>query len=288
MATSSSFLPDDYVRDARDRRSSIIALALFLIVMGAVFAAFLVTNRQWEDVRVAQQYINDATEKAAKEIEEMRNLEKMRAQMVEKADLARSLIEPVPRSVLMATLINTMPENLSLLELELRSEEVKAPKTPATAPKGDPRARRTAAPGAAAAAPKPEASRRRVTVNATGIAPDDLDVSRWMTGLSRVPFLSGIRLEVSEEKEVAGVTMRQFKISMRIEPEADVRGWAGIDEIKAPRNPIGGGAAGKVAEEAKPKASIVPTNPAPAAPKQEIVDGGSVSPALLNEEEDNQ
>ncbi|MFZ9915238.1 MAG: PilN domain-containing protein, partial [Phycisphaerales bacterium] len=260
MATSTSFLPDDYVRDARDRRSSIIALLLFLIVMGSVFAAFLFTNRQWEDVRVAQLAVNDATEKAAKEIEEMRNLEKIRGQMVDKADLARSLIEPVPRSVLFATLINTMPENLSLVELELRSEEIKAPKTPVATPKGDPRARRT--PGAANAAgapPKPEPSRRRVTVNATGIAPDDLDVSRWMTGLSRIPFLSGIRLEVSEEKELNGAVMRQFKISMRIEPDADVRGWAGIDEIRAPRNPIGGGAAAKVAEEAKPKASIVPS-----------------------------
>jgi Tfp pilus assembly protein PilN len=128
MTNAPSFLPEDYVRDARERRSSLFALALFLIVMGAVFAAFLVTNRQWSDVRTAQSDVNDRTEQAAKEIAEMKRLEAMRGQMVEKAELARGLIEPVPRSVLLASLVNTMPENLSLLELELKSEEIKLAK----------------------------------------------------------------------------------------------------------------------------------------------------------------
>ena len=79
MPSKKSFLPEDYVRDARERRSGLFALALFVIVMGAVFSAFLVTNRQWAAVRSAQVSINDETEKAAKEINEMKRLEAMRA-----------------------------------------------------------------------------------------------------------------------------------------------------------------------------------------------------------------
>jgi hypothetical protein len=67
MTNPTSFLPEDYVRDARERRSSLIALALFLIVMGGVFAAFLVTNRQWTDVRTSQGEVNERTEQAAKD-----------------------------------------------------------------------------------------------------------------------------------------------------------------------------------------------------------------------------
>ncbi len=239
MTNGTSFLPDDYVRDARERRSSIFALALFGIVMCAVFAAFLVTNRQWTDVRSAQASVNANTEQAAKEITEMKSLEAMREQMVEKAELARGLLEPVPRSVLLASLVNTMPENLSLLDLELKSEEIKVAK-PAGGAKGDPKARRTTTgrmkePEVAA---KPEPVLRRVIVNATGVAPDDLDVSRWMGELSRIPFFSGIRLEVSEEKEVRGKIMRQFRISMRIEPGAAVRGWDGLAALKAPSDPL--------------------------------------------------
>ena len=245
---AATFLPDDYVREARERRSGFFALALFAIVMGSVFAAFLVTNRQWTSVRTAQANINAETEKAAKEIEEMKRLETMRAQMVEKAELARGLLEPVPRSVLLASLVNTMPADLSLIELEVKSEEIKSQK-PASPQGADPKARRMTKGNEPEAPAKPEPVRRRVVVNATGVAPDDLDVSGWMGALSKVPFLSGIRLEVSEEKEVGSAMMRQFRISMRIEPGADVRDWDGLKDLarsreEMPRDPMADGDVG--------------------------------------------
>ena len=284
MTNPTSFLPEDYVRDARERRSSLIALALFLIVMGGVFAAFLVTNRQWTDVRTSQGEVNERTEQAAKEIAEMKRLEGMRAQMVEKAELARGLIEPVPRSVLLATLVNTMPENLSLLELELKSEEIKVAK--AAAAKLDPKARRSSAAARAKEAEevaKLEPVRRRVLVQATGVAPDDLDVSRWMSQLSRMPFLSGIRLEVSEEKELRGMQLRQFRISMRIEPEADIRGWEGLQALRTPADPIDRGAF-KASEALRAAGAIESTGDSSTDPAA-TVEGGGASPALVNEDE---
>lgn len=254
---AATFLPEDYVREARERRSGVFALALFAIVMGSVFAAFLVTNRQWTSVRTAQANINAETEKAAKEIEEMKRLESMRGQMVEKAELARGLLEPVPRSALLASLVNTMPADLSLLELELKSEEIKSQK-PATPAAPDPKARRMAKGKEPEAPAKPEPVRRRVVVNATGVAPNDLDVSSWMGALSKVSFLSGIRLEVSEEKEIAGKTMRQFRISMRIEPGADVREWEGFKNIARSREEM---SRDPMAIEAPSSARIVPGAP---------------------------
>ncbi|RLS99525.1 MAG: hypothetical protein DWI17_01625, partial [Planctomycetota bacterium] len=157
MLSKKSFLPEDYVRDARERRSGIFALALFVIVMGAVFSAFLVTNRQWAAVRAAQTSINDETEKAAKEIAEMKRLEAMRAQMVEKAELARGLIEPIPRSVLLACLVNTMPPDLSLLEFEMKSEELKSNKQSGAQAKEAAKARRMTKSKEPEAPAKPEA-----------------------------------------------------------------------------------------------------------------------------------
>ncbi len=273
MPSKKSFLPEDYVRDARERRSGIFALALFVIVMGAVFSAFLVTNRQWASVRAAQVSVNDETEKAAKEIAEMKRLEAMRAQMVEKAELARGLIEPVPRSVLLACLVNTMPSDLSLLDFEMKSEEIRSQRQTATQAKDAARSRRmTKAPEPEAPA-KPEPVRRRVNILVTGVAPDDLDVSRWMGALARLPFLSGIRLEVSEEKDVRNMQVRQFKISMKLEPDADVRGWEGLQDLRTPSDPIDRGAF----EGAK----IMTV--APEAPAAEEHDG-DIAPALTSED----
>ncbi|MFM7135140.1 MAG: PilN domain-containing protein [Planctomycetota bacterium] len=282
MNNPASFLPEEYVREALDRRTALIALLLFVIVMGSVFAAFLVTNRQWAEVRDAQAIMNDQTASAASEIEEMKSLEAMRAQMVEKADLARGLIEPVPRSVLLACLVNTMPKDLSLLELALTSEEVKIPRN-ATPAKADPKVRRNAQTKQPDGPPKPDPVRRRVAIVATGVAPSDLDVSRWMTALSRVAFLSNIRLEVSEDKDFDGTTLRQFKVSMRIEPDADVSGWAGIEDIRRPADPL----------SALPTGPKLPTltpsgagEKAPEAPRDAELAGAS--PALLPDDEVNE
>jgi Tfp pilus assembly protein PilN len=274
MSSKKSFLPEDYVRDARERRSGIFALALFVIVMGAVFSAFLVTNRQWAAVRAAQVSINDETEKAAKEIAEMKRLEAMRAQMVEKAELARGLIEPVPRSVLLACLVNTMPADLSLLEFEMKSEELKSGKQTGAQAKDAAKARRMTKAKEPEAPAKPEAVRRRVNIMVTGVAPDDLDVSRWMGALSRLPFLSGIRLEVSEEKEIRGIDMRQFKISMKLEPEADVRGWEGLKDLRTPVDPIDRGAL-----EGAKIMTVAPE--APATPAEAVA-----APALTSENDE--
>ena len=106
----------------------------------------------------------------------------------------------------------------------------------------------------------------------TGVAPDDLDVSRWMGALNNLPFLSSIHLEVSEEKELRGQRMRQFKISMKIEPNADVRGWPGLDDLRTPTDPIARG----TLDGAKIM-TVVPMAPVKTA---EI----DTAPALINEE----
>src|SRR5262245_47154933 len=128
--SNASFLPEDYVAQTAERRTNIASLVLFGVVMTAVFGAFLVTNRQWTQVRQQQIRINSDTEKAAAEIRKMQELEDKRGQMIDKAELAMTLIEPVPRSVLLALLVRAMPERLSLLDFDLKSEEIKKARRP--------------------------------------------------------------------------------------------------------------------------------------------------------------
>lgn len=231
MPNEQSFLPDDFVLETRERRTGLIAAVLFPVMIIAIFAAFLFTNSQWNDVRVLQEAVGERTEKAAKEIAEMKNLERIRAQMNEKASLARGLIEPVPRSALLALFVNTMPEGVTLLELDLRSEIVKPPKPTAdeqakAAKEKAAQAKAAKGKGAAAAAPeRPAPVVRRVNIVVVGAAPSLLEVGRWMTALERIPILSGVRLELMEEKDIDGLDASQFRMSMAIEPQADLRRW---------------------------------------------------------------
>ncbi len=249
-----SFLPEDYIAQAAERRTNLASLVLFGVVMTAVFGAFLVTNRQWTQVRTDQLRIHADTESAAAEIRKMQDLESKRAAMVDKAELAMTLIEPVPRSVLLALLVNAMPERLSLLDFELRSEEIKRPKKLVDKDKAAAEAKPKAASAPKVAArgktkveaevakdskeaPKPEPVRYIVAISMTGIAQNDLDVSRYMNGLAGIPLFKGVRLETTEEKEVDGLLVRFFKISMRIDAEADIRMLR--NAVPRPSDPMG-------------------------------------------------
>ncbi|MBL9120914.1 MAG: PilN domain-containing protein [Phycisphaerae bacterium] len=255
MSTNNSFLPEDYIVQAAERRTNLVSLVLFGVVMTAVFGAFLVTNQQWTQVRREQIRVHGETERAADDIRKMQELDKKRVLMVDKANLAMTLIEPVPRSVLLALLVNAMPERLSLLDFDLKSQEIKAPKrkdekdgdgkkaasAPAVANRGKTKseADRSASKDSKGEPepPKQEPVKYLIAISMTGVAPTDLDVSRYMNALSAISVFKGVRLETTEEKEVDGMIVRQFKISMRIEPDADLRELGKVVPLNA--DPMG-------------------------------------------------
>lgn len=226
-----SLLPDDYLADARERRTNIVGLALFAIVLGGVAVWFTRTNFEWREVRDRQEQVSASFSAVAVEIRDMQEQEKTRREMLEKAQLAASLVDPVPRSILLAELVRRMPEKVSLVDLELRSEPVKVPRAKpvaeaasAAAPKSRAAATRgKAKPSDQAEPPKPEPLRYAVALTITGLAPTDLDVSEYLQNLNQLDLLESVRLEVSEEKQVAGVPTRQFRIAIRLGPDADVR-----------------------------------------------------------------
>jgi len=242
--TATSFLPEDYLAQKAERRTNLISLTLFGIVMIAVVGAFFVTNRQARLIKQQQEAINVEYQQASMQIQELTQLEKQKQEMLNKAELAAALVERVPRSILLAELINRMPERLGLLTFDLKSERIKPPPTPADKDKDkDSRGRLT---GPDRAKTKQEATdsvqkidppRYKVSISMLGVAPSDMEVSRYMKELNSYSLLRDINLEFSEQKEVDDRVMRQFKINMTLNPDADVRR---IDPLSVPRvkNPM--------------------------------------------------
>ncbi len=244
---NSSFLPEDYLTQMAERRTNVISLSLFAIVMAAVIGAFFVTNKQFNMVRRDQASINERYQQAGMQIQELTQLEKQREEMLDKAELAAALVERVPRSILMAELINRMPERLALLEFDMKSERMKPVATSAAAsgqkdsagrliaaPKGE---RAKTVKDAGQTVQKVDPPRYEVMITMVGVAPTDLELSSYMMQLNGFSLLKGVTLEYSEQKEIQGRTMRQFKIAMGLDPNADVRR---IEPLKTPRlrNPL--------------------------------------------------
>ncbi len=261
--STTSFLPEDYLDQKAERRTNMISLSLFGIVMISVFAALLVTNRQWSHVRKARASINAQYEDAASQIKRLNELETQRDQMLNKARLAAALVERVPRSILLAELINRMPPRMGLLKFVLTSKRIKvvAPRQP-KARRGRlkrPMKARTREQIAKEGGGKPtpvDVPRYRVEVTLVGVAPTDLEVSRYIAALNAHPLLEDVTLRYSQERNVENSRMRKFEIHMRLNDKLDVRDVAPM--IQGKTKPI----SGQTMITAPIRRSIVATLPA--------------------------
>jgi Tfp pilus assembly protein PilN len=232
---NSSFLPEDYLERKVELRTNFIYLTLFAVVIVGVVGAFFVTNRQWAEVKDHQETINIRYAQAAKDIEQLKLLEDQKHQMLGKAELTTALIEKAPRSVVLAELVNRMPERLTLLELELKSKriETKGAKPAAGAQAAQaasakqgrkllsdkaPEAAAPAAGEAVAKAPKLE-----ITLTIIGVAAAHTQVAEYIASLQQCKLLDKIELKFSEGTIINDRGLNKFRIETRIRDDADAR-----------------------------------------------------------------
>lgn len=236
-ALGGGFLPEDYVQRKAEGRANIIGLSLFCAVMGTVVAAFFVTNRNWKSVHDEREAIAVQYTAAEPEIELLIKLEEQKEQMLQKAEIVTALIEPVPRSILMAELVTRMPEDMTLLTVELKGRRVS---DAAPTKQNDAQSQRTSVRGRQAGslggtktgATADEANgkakilppRYEYTITLTGVTPDNGDVADYMEALKLSPLLRRVEMAHTEGRKIKDVELREFKITAEIDPRADARG----------------------------------------------------------------
>jgi len=236
-ALGGGFLPEDYVQRKAEGRANIIGLTLFCAVMGTVVAAFFVTNRSWKTVHDEREAIAVQYTAAEPEIELLIKLEERKEQMLQKAEIVTALIEPVPRSILMAELVTRMPEDMTLLTVDLQGRRV-ADAAP-TKNEGDKRSRRASARGrkagslggtrTGASAEEGETTkilppRYQYTLTLTGVTPANGDIADYLDALKLSPLLRRVELHYAEAQKMKDLELRKFEISAEIDPRADARG----------------------------------------------------------------
>jgi len=253
---SKSFLPDDYVEERLDLRANIMSGVLFVIVMLGVVGAFFVTNQKWHAIRNAQAEVAQKYEEAGRQIYELTELEEQKKSMLSKAEMASSLVERVPRSILLAEVINRMPDQLSILEFNLTSEKVRQmPIDPKNA-NGKPTRGKTRSEVAKDLEQQP-APKFRVKVQVTGVAITDLEVSQFIHALKNFELLEHVSLEYSEGKEIMDEEYREFRIHITLSEHADI---SKVTPLQIPRGP-GGQVARATMSNRDPESEFATVNP---------------------------
>jgi len=215
---SGSFLPDDYVAAKGESKANFVAVLLFSLVMFGVVSAFLMTNRRWEAVKSEQRRVEALYADEAQKIEDLKELERSREEMIRRLEITNILVEKVPRSVLLAELSRLAPEGLTFMEIELDSKRINtpAPAQPRTGTRS-----LTGNKNEAASEPKLRAPKYEYKLSVVGVAESNTQIADFLTSLQALPLLSNVELEYIRSTVEEDVEMRKFKIVAVIPPEAD-------------------------------------------------------------------
>ncbi len=218
-----SFLPDDYLERKTRQRTNVICAVLFCVTLGAIASAFWVTDRSMRQIEQQASAVDQQYTDAAKRIEQFQELQEKQRTMAHQAELTASLLEKVPRSFVLAELTNGMPAGVSLLDFELDAKVVTAAQNAAPKTAFDIRKAEIDAGKGTTASAQPRVY--DVTLRATGIAENDVQVAQFITKLNKSSLLRDVNLLFTDEfapGEKTGPKLRKFQIEMSLNPNATI------------------------------------------------------------------
>lgn len=227
-----NFLPEDYQERRSRRRANIVCLIMAgasVVVLGLVVGLLFLSAIGMSAMRalVDQQY-----RQASLQIEQLKQLEARKADLIRKVELSTDLLERVPRSQLLARLTNCLPAKAGLMGVVMKAEDVEVPVGSAAAAAAGVKAvaQATDAQDASKAGAKRGGKKGKAETvkvkqwvfHVDGMAPTDMEVAEYIARLGADPLFRDVDLQFSEEfpyKE--GVQMRKFQLSFRLSPEAE-------------------------------------------------------------------
>ncbi|MEM1446006.1 MAG: PilN domain-containing protein [Planctomycetota bacterium] len=218
MTMNASFLPEDYLARKMARRSNIVCVSLFAVVLTGVMATYFVKQRQLNVAADENARVNAQVDAEATKIDQATKLQKQHQEMILRGAITSALVDPVDKSNVLAELINHMPTALSLTELELETEVVRDKKPAASAMDRAATAKERAKKLKAEkdSTPRIEIPETKVVMTMTGVAPTDVEVSEYMSALSDHVLFEDVVLVFSEQHKLHDTQLRKFKIELNL------------------------------------------------------------------------
>ena len=209
-----NFVPEEYVQNNESHKLNLIYLVLFGVVMTGLIGFFVSIKLRQRSCDCEEKVLNSKMDRVQQRITQIDQFQAKRKEIMKTALTTTELIEPVPRSVLLALLTNNLPSGVSLLNLKLvQKESNDAPAAPKATSKFQ------AAKEKQAAVTQEQMSREKLLetqISIEGIAPSDLQVAGYINRLGNSPLLENVAMVESKEFKKADVISRQFKLTANV------------------------------------------------------------------------
>jgi Tfp pilus assembly protein PilN len=215
-----NFVPDDYVQNSESRRTNLMYLVLFLLVMSVLCGSFASIKLRQRAFAAREREVNQRMSDAQESLKQFEELQTKRKEMIKAALTAAELLEPVQRSVLLASLTNNLPPGVSLLQLNLTQ---KVPKTARHVPPAGGKYRQAKNKNSAGDQKISQEKLLKTYIDIEGIAPSDLQVAAYIEQLDKSILLDDVALVESRERKIKDETaFRQFKLTAMLRKEVHI------------------------------------------------------------------
>jgi Tfp pilus assembly protein PilN len=225
------FVPNDYIQQRDSGRANFLYLVLFGALMGAIGVTFSIIKMRQKVVESELISLNMQMSKAQEQITQLDQLRTKSKSMMKTMVMTAELLEPIPRSIVLANLTNNLPLGVSLLELKLEEKDLVVPKAAAPKPGANTyqqKAGTPAAPGkpgappakpAVATAPEVPVIEKKpfeTTIEIKGIAPSDLEVAGYIARLGSSILMESVNLIESKETIIDEAVFREFRLKAKL------------------------------------------------------------------------
>jgi Tfp pilus assembly protein PilN len=239
MATI-NFVPNDYIQQRQSNRANSLYLILLVAVLAGIGVTFSVLKMRQRAVQAELSSLTGQLNQAKEQIAMLEEIKSKNNTRMKVMMMTATLIEPVPRSILLACLTNNLPGGVSLTALDMKEKE--KPRAAAVSPAQTKAAAAAGKkPGYQKPAEKPAADtptapqEPEVNLEIRGLAPSDIEVASYIASLSSSILLDQVQLVQSEEREIEGIKFREFRLTARLRPNLKLT-RKDIETIRNKRN----------------------------------------------------
>jgi Tfp pilus assembly protein PilN len=214
-----NFVPDDYAQGNECRRTNfmyIVLLAVMMVALGGSYVAILIRQRA---CGASERTVNDRLSKMQEAIQQFEELQTKRREMMKTALTTAELIEPVPRSIVLASLTNNLPAGVSLSDLDLVQKPPKPGSRPAARTSNyDAQKAQQNSDSESDGSSNPE-KLLETHIQIESIAPSDLQVAAYIERLGKSLLMDTVALVESKECKMEGNMFRQFKLTAMLKKD---------------------------------------------------------------------
>ncbi|RKY07514.1 MAG: hypothetical protein DRP66_06575 [Planctomycetota bacterium] len=201
------FVPDDYIQQREGNRANLTYLVLLAVLMSAICVTFSIIKIRQRAARNELAALVQQMSQAQRQIAQLEELKIKSKTMMRTMVMTAELLEPIPRSVILAALTNNLPGGVSLLETRISEKEI-IRASPASAGTSQ----YQAAGAKAAAQQEPPQKGYETTIEIKGIAPSDIEVAAYIARLSGSVLFDSVALVESKEHKIKETRFREFKL----------------------------------------------------------------------------